>query len=132
MRREETKEGTDVIIWSKTGNMNQKWQIENKMIRSRTGNDLNVTKLVNGFLGVWHTGDYAQKWRFVPETMWDAYELYLLNNNPVMKFMFLKTIICDHLKCVLGCVSTNPGKNKNGLKVIRFCVAFPPTHLKNG
>ena len=35
--------------------------------------------------------------------MWNAYELYLLNNNPVMKFMFLKAIICDHLKCVLGC-----------------------------
>ena len=58
VRREETKEGTDVIIWSKMGNMNQKWQIENQMIRSRTGNDLNVTKLVNGFLGVWHTGDH--------------------------------------------------------------------------
>ena len=103
IKGEKTEEGTDVYVWPKTGNLNQRWQIENGMIRSRSGSDLNITKLTNGFLGVWNTGNYAQKWRFVPQAKWDAFELYLINANPLMKAMFLKTILSEHMVSVLGC-----------------------------
>ena len=43
------------------------------------------------------------KWLFIPIGKINAYELYLQNPNSMIKAIFLKEVILDHLSCIVGC-----------------------------
>ena len=95
------KRSDPVVLCSLTGDSNQSWSFGKQVIKS--GLDDLVMDASGSRVTITSISDcLAQKWRFVPEDLWEDYQLMLENKNPLSVAAFWKKVAEYFINVIIG------------------------------
>ena len=80
IKKKRKEAGASVIVWSPTGNLNQRWHQEGCYIRSEL-NGLVLTILDSGISMQVPSDESTQKWKFILEEEYQSKHFYVLNGE---------------------------------------------------
>ena len=116
------KAGAVCHAWNSHDGLNQKWRVEEGAIKSSL-NDLviDATELPVT-MEVAKENTSSQKWHFIPENVWDDFNLQQDDPNPLNKALFWKNLADNYLDVIIGySIEDYEDKLRKAFKILDEC-----------